>query len=426
MITRKLNAETSELEVLVTADTKKWADAQDAAFKKIKGTISIKGFRKGQAPDDIVKKQINSKEIMSNAIEKILEELAKESHASLTEEDKILDSPTYDIETIGEKELVVKFIYPLYPTIKLGEYKGLKVEYKEEKTDEKEVEKEVDRIRERKSLLIDKKGPIAKNDTAIFDFEGFVEGNAFDGGKAERYSLVIGSNQFIPGFEDQMIGLKTGDEKDIKVKFPKDYHAENLKDKEATFKVKVHEIKSKELPELNDDFVKELKIEKAKNVKELKEYIADVRKKEVEAQAKIEFQKTIFDKIKSKTNIVIPRQLINKESSMLLKNLANSLKQQGLDIQKYLELTKTSKEKLQTELTEQAKSRLTDTFIFAEIAKLENIKVTDEEVKKQYEKFAELYKKSVDEIKKLIQEHQVHVPIINEKVIDFLITNNKK
>lgn len=426
MITRKLNAETSELEVLVTADTKKWADAQDAAFKKIKGTISIKGFRKGQAPDDIVKKQINSKEIMSNAIEKILEELAKESHASLTEEDKILDSPTYDIETIGEKELVVKFIYPLYPTIKLGEYKGLKVEYKEEKTDEKEVEKEVDRIRERKSLLIDKKGPIAKNDTAIFDFEGFVEGNAFDGGKAERYSLVIGSNQFIPGFEDQMIGLKAGDEKDIKVKFPKDYHAENLKDKEATFKVKVHEIKSKELPELNDDFVKELKIEKAKNVKELKEYIADVRKKEVEAQAKIEFQKTIFDKIKSKTNIVIPRQLINKESSMLLKNLANSLKQQGLDIQKYLELTKTSKEKLQTELTEQAKSRLTDTFIFAEIAKLENIKVTDEEVKKQYEKFAELYKKSVDEIKKLIQEHQVHVPIINEKVIDFLITNNKK
>lgn len=426
MTTRKLNTENSELEISVTADSKKWAEAQDNAFKKLKGSISIKGFRKGQAPDEIARAQINPQDIMSNAIEKILDELAKESHATLTEEDKILDSPTYDIEKIDSKELVVKFIYPVYPQIKLGTYKGLKIAYKEEKIDPKDTDKEIDRIRERKSMLVDKKGPIEKNDTVVFDFEGFVEGNAFDGGKAERYSLAIGSNQFIPGFEDQMIGLKSGDKKDVKVRFPKDYHAEELKDKEAVFKVLVHEVKQKEMPKLDDEFVKELKIEKAKNVKELKEYISNVRKQEVEAQAKIEFQKEMFAKIKNDAKFTIPRQLINKEASMLLKNLATSLKQQGLDIQKYLEFTKTSREKLQAELMEQAKSRLTDTFIFAEIAKKEDIKASAKEVEEQYKKFAELYKKTVEEIKTLIPEHQVHVPIINEKVISFLIENNKK
>lgn len=424
MIKRELKIETSELFITVKADEKMWAENQKIAFDELKANLIVKGYRKGKAPLQIAKQNIGQKEIWTKAINKSLDQMAKVAGESLTAEDKILDAPTYSINKITESELEVTFIYAIYPEIKLANYKNTDIKFKQEQIKTESIKHELENLREKHALLKPKTGKIVKGDVVTFDFEGFIDDKPFDGGKATDFILEIGSNKFIPGFEEQMIGLEKQQEKDITVDFPAEYHVENLKGKPAIFKIKIKEIKTKELPNLDDEFAKETGINNVNTLKDLEKHLSQVLKEKNLFQAKHDFAMKLFDKIKQETKIIVPEQLITREVQAIINHFENNLKQQNWTLKDYIKQMNLTQEKLLEEFKIQAKQRLTDSFIFAEIARLEDIKPTEEDFENQYEKLAKIYQKSLDEIKKLISKAQAQVPIINEKVIDKLIELN--
>jgi len=376
-------------------------------------------------PAEVAKKSISQADIFTEAMKKALDVLVQEAAKELKDE-LVLDSPTYKVNKLTEAVLEVEFIYPVYPDFKIGDYKKLGVKYSEPKFDNKVIDEEINRLREQNALVIKKEKQVIENgDTVNFDFEGSVDGKLFDGGSSKGYELVIGSGQFIPGFEEQMIGLKADEEKDLKVTFPKEYHSEDLKGKEAVFKVKINVVKEKQVPELNDEFVKGSGVPTVKTVAELKAYLTDIKKQELTMQARATFMNEAFAKIKEGTTIPVPAQLVAKEMKHMAQQFAQQLTQQGLDLQKYLEMTGMKEEQLMSQYKAQAESKLRDSLIFAEIAKLEKIELTDADYEAEYKKLAKVYGQSEDGIKGAINKAQMQIPMTNDKVIDVLIASNK-
>ncbi len=424
MVKRELKVETSELFLTIAADKKTWQEMQKNVFEELKNNLIVKGYRKGKVPLPVAKKNITQKDIWSKAIIKMLDEMVKVASKSILKEDKILDSPTYSINKISDSELEVSFIYAIYPEIKISNYKKLNIKFEKESVNPELIKRELENLREKHALLFEKDGAITNGDLVTFDFAGYVDDKPFEGGKANDYILEIGTGRFIPGFEDQMLDLKIGDLKNINVNFPEDYHVENLKGKPAVFKIKINEIKTKQLPPLSDEFAKEIGIENVKNLNDLNKHLEKLFEEQTSLQAKNDFILKIFDEIKQKTKIIVPNQLIMREIEAITHHFENNLKIKKWTVDDYVKHMGTSKEKLIEEFRQQAEERLTDSFIFAEIARLENIKPSEEDFEIQYEKLAKMYKKSIDEIKKLVSKGQAQVPIINEKVIDFLIKTN--
>lgn len=425
MIKRELKTETSELFITIAADQKDWKAKQDKAFNELKEKLVVKGYRKGHAPLEIAKKNISQKDIWSKAVNQMLDGMAKVANQSLDKEDKILDAPSYNISKITANELEIDFIYPIYPQINLPNYKKTEIKFQKKDVNPELIKRELDNLREKHALLQEKIGNIERGDLVKFDFDGYVDGKQFDGGKSDDYILEIGSGNFIAGFEEQMLGLTVGDTKDIKVTFPEDYHVENLKGKPATFKIKINEIKTKNLPELNDEFAKETGIDGINNLGDLHKHLEQLFEQQTSMEAKNEFISKMFKKIKEETKIIVPKQLVMREMEAIKNHFENNLKKQKWTIDDYVKRTGTSKEDLIEEFRKQAHERLIDSFLFAEIARIEEIKPTEEDFEIQYEKLAKIYKKSVDEIKKLVTKAQAQVPIINEKVVDKLIDFNK-
>ncbi|WKX02501.1 trigger factor [Candidatus Mycoplasma mahonii] len=423
MVKKELKKETSEMLITVSADVKEWKEIQNNVFQDLAKKLQVSGFRKGKVPQQIAKKNISQSDIFSKSITKALDVLVKTAAKEIKNE-LVLDSPTYSVTKVTESQLEVQFIYPIYPDIKLSDYKNLQAKFVKEDAPKDVVDNELEKLRDKHALLVPKNGGIKKGDIANFDYEGFVDEKPFEGGEAKGHELEIGSGQFIPGFEDAMIGLKKGEKKDLNISFPKEYPSENLKGKPAVFKIKINEVKEKQRPKLNDNFAKETGIPNISTMESLRSYITEVNLEQVRQNARRKFQMSAFAEIQKDTKIIVPQGLVMKEMQGVAKNFEDQIKKQGLDMKKYMKLTGMNQEAIKSQYKNEAENRLIDSLIFAEIAKIEKIQLTDKDYEEEYKKLAKVYGNTEKGIKGVITKEQMQIPMTNDRVIDMLIKNN--
>lgn len=426
MATKVEKVENSTATVSVSASKKAWAAAQEKAFKKLKGKLKLKGFRSGSAiPDELARPHIDEREIYQEAMDIILPEL----YTSALKDNNLVPfmQPSVNITKVTKTIFELTFEIPLYPEVTLGEYKGIKVELESVSVEDKEVENSIKLLlNQHADLVVCEEGHKAeKGNTVVFDFAGFADGKQFEGGTAENYSLELGSNQFIPGFEDQLVGTVAGQELDVNVTFPTQYIKE-LAGKDATFKCKIHEIKAKSNPELNDDFVKELNIENVETVEALKEHQkADLLGKKERAAKSRQFHKLV-DTIVSNATLSIGDKVIDKEVEAMIEDLKNRVTQNGLTFDQYLELTNNTLDNLNTTLRTDATKNLSTYLVLSKIAEVEHIIVTDADVDAELSVMAQQYNMTVEKIKELIGDNigRIRSDISNKKIEGFLKENN--
>ncbi len=421
----KIENNVVKLEITVTAD--KFNEAMKKAFAKNAKKFNIPGFRKGKAPMNIIKKYYGEGVFYEDAINFCCDDTYP---VAISENNiKPVDYPEIDIVQVGEgKDFVYTAKVVVVPEVELGEYKDLEVKKPVYEVKDEEVENELKSMQQKNARVETKEdGSIEKGDIAVVDFKGFVEDKAFEGGEGTDYELEIGSGTFIDNFEDQLVGLKKGEEKDVKVKFPEEYGREDLNGKEALFKVAVKDIKAKELPALDDEFAKE--VSEFDTIEEVK---ADIKKKMQEAnelRAKREYEEAVIDAVCGNAKIDIPSVMITKETDNMLKDLEMRLKYQGLDLQTYYQYTNNTEEKVREYMKETAEKRVKTDLVIEEIAKKENIDATEEELLARATEMAKQYgSKELEKTAKLIldsQKNYLKVDVVNEKVIKMLVENTK-
>ncbi|KZM52542.1 trigger factor [Geobacillus stearothermophilus] len=408
----------------VEVDAEQVNKGLDAAFKKVVKNIALPGFRKGKVPRVLFEKRFGVEALYQDALDILL----PEAYAKAVEEAGIepVSMPEIDIEQMEKgKSLIFKAKVTVKPEVKLGQYKGLEVEKMDATVTDEDVENELKRLQENYAELVVKEdGTVENGDTAVIDFEGFVDGEPFEGGKAENYSLEIGSGTFIPGFEEQLVGMKAGEEKEIQVTFPEEYHAEQLAGKPATFKVKVHEVKAKQLPALDDEFAKDVDEE----VETLDELKAKVRARLEEAkknEAETALRNAVVEKAAANAEIDIPAVMVQNETDRMLREFDQRLQMQGLNLQLYYQFSGQDEASLREQMKEDAEKRVRAALTLEAIAKAENIEVTDEEVEEELQKMAEAYNLSVDKLKELLGSLDgVKEDLKWRKTIDFLVEHS--
>lgn len=415
--------ENCHTEILVTVDEKTWKDAQAKAFNKVAAKVTIPGFRKGKAPANLVKDKVNQVEVMDTAINSLLPELYKEV---LTEENiRPYAQPTVDVTKLSDVELEVKFVVVTAPEVELGQYKGLEIGKVAVEVTEEEINKALqDTVKQGASLVL-KEGPAAEGDTVVIDFEGRVNGEVFEGGTATNYELELGSHTFIPGFEEQLVGKSAGEEVDVNVTFPHEYH-EALKDKDAVFHCVVHEVKTKSVPELNDEFVKELNIEGVTTVEELKVRKTEEIKAEKTRKARSEYFGKLLDVIASNSKVAIPNEIIENQVQSSKKEIIGRMAQSGLTLEQYLQIVGQTEEDFMNKLHEDASRDARNYFILDAVATKEEMHVSDEEVEFEYAKIADQYKMNIEDVKKALapQVDEFKNNLKMQRVEDFLYENN--
>ena len=386
-------------EIVIDIDGQKWQEALDKAFKKANAKAKIPGFRPGKAPKNIYIKTYGVESLFMDASNYCVEDAYKK----MLDENKdllIAAQPILDIRSIDENHIEYVFTLTLKPEVKLGKYKNLDVKKEKVKVTKEEIDESVNHMREHYKENIVKEGSIESGDIAIIDFEGFKDGVAFEGGKGENYSLEIGSNTFIPGFEEQLIGMKRGEEKDINVTFPTDYHEESLKGAPVIFKVKVNEVKEVKIPELDKEFFEDLGMEgidtKDALIEQVKENIKVRKEKEVEDK----YIEDLLSKISETTQVDVPDTMVDEETERMLDNFSNHLSMQGITIDQFYKNTNSTKDLLKEQYKEEALKRIKYRLILDEIIKVEKIEVTDEEVDKKIEELATKYNMTKEEVKK--------------------------
>ncbi len=415
----KIEENVWELEVSVDGET--FMNAVNKAYLQQRKKINVPGFRKGKAPRAFIEKMYGEAVFYEDALEIVYPDAV----TAAVEEAKldVIDTP-FDLEVpeMGKDGVVIKLKVTVKPEVKLGKYKGIKAVKKPAKVSAEDVKAHINNMLEQNSRIVtvETKRKVKKNDIAVIDFEGFVDGVAFDGGKAENYELTIGSNQFIPGFEDQIIGHKAGEEFDVNVKFPEDYHAE-LAGKDATFKIKLHEIKVKEVPALDDEFVKDVSEydtvdELKKNVKEELEH---KKLHEVEAEANNE----VLDKLADLVTAVIPECMIEKKMDEDVQDFAYRLQMQGLDLKTYLKYTGSDEKTFREQYKDQAEKQVKLDLALEEIIKKEKLEVSDADLEEEYAQYAKAYNMDVEQIKKAIPAENIKPELLQRKAVDFVIEN---
>ena len=411
--------EDGKAELTCAIKGEKWEAATKKAFDKLVKKLDIKGFRKGQVPASLAKKYITDEACWYEAASELSNEAFKEAldehHVDL------IDQASMDLKEIGAEGVTIVFNCPVKPDVTLGDYKALKYELEEVTVTDEEVENEINKTLERKGdLELKEDGAVEEGDTVVIDFEGFKDEVAFDGGKADNYELVIGSHSFIPGFEEQVIGMKSEETKDINVTFPEDYHVEELKGAPVVFKVTVHEIKKKVLPTLDDEFVKELKIENVETVDAYKEHVKESiltgKKTEAERKADEKLLKALCDE----ATINIPTVMIEKETEAMLNDQAARLQYQGIPFDQYLKIIGQTREDIKKQLEESATARIKTTLCLEEVAKLENLEASDEDIEKYYDDMAKGYGMDVAEVKKYVPKENIIDDVKLQKAVDFL------
>ncbi len=401
-----------------------WKKAIDKTVKDIQKKISINGFRKGKAPINIVIKEYGQNNIWLDAADSLIQTVYEE----VMEENKdveIVTRPDANISAMSDDYIEFLFTLTLRPDVKLGEYKNLGVKKEKVEVTEEEVAQSLESMRKRYAEVVVKEGKILEGDTAIIDFEGFKDGVPFEGGKAENYSLTIGSNTFIPGFEDQLIGMSKGEEKEIQVTFPEDYHAEDLKGQPVIFKVKINEIKETKVPELDEDFFEDLGMEGINSEESLKEEL----KKTIEARKTHEidnkFMDEVLDKAVANMEIEIPHQMIHDELDRMIEQYSENLKMQGITMEQYYQFTSSNEQTLKDEMHPEAEKRVHARFLLEEIAKQEEITIAKEDVDAEIKKLVEEYKMTEEEFLKLCGgRDMIEYDMKMRKAIEILKDNN--
>lgn len=373
-----------------------WEKCLDNAFKKKVKEVKIDGFRKGSCPKDIYIKKFGIESLYMDAVD----EAVSIGYKKVLEDNKLtpIIEPKVDVKNISEKEITFAFTIITKPEITLGEYKNLGIKKEKAKVTKEEIESEIKKLQDQMAdLVVKEEGTITNGDTAIIDFNGIVDGKALEGGSAENFSLEIGSKSFIPGFEEGLIGHKTGETVTLNLKFPKDY-VENLKNKDVTFEVKINEVKVRVLPEINEDFFKDLGYEDIKTQEELEEKIKKDLLSEKEAKIDDEHLDKCLDKACENMTVTINDEIMDDEIHRMINQYEEQLKMQGLDLNKYYELTGDSEEGLHEKMHDEALKRIKYRFLIEEVAKNENIEFTKEEVDAKAKEMAENYGISVDEL----------------------------
>lgn len=415
--------ENSHVEVLVTVDTDSWKKAQEKAFKKVSANVKVDGFRPGKAPEAMLRKRVDNMKVIDEAINDLLPTLYKDV---LDNEDvKPMAQPKVEVTKLSDTDLEVKFTIVVSPEVELGEYKGLKIGKEEPKVTAKDVNAAIEALQKQNATLVVKDGAAELGDTIVMDFVGSVDGVPFEGGAAENHELELGSGQFIPGFEDQCVGLKAGEKKDINVTFPENYTPE-LKGKAAVFAITCHEVKAKKIPELNDEFVKDLSIPEVNTIDELKAH----KEKELLDQKKAEARRTYLGKvvaaIAEKSKISIPDEIIDEQVASRRKDIENRMKQSGLTLDQYLSILGQKEEEFMAKLKEDSKADFTRYLVVDKVGQVENIVVTDEDVDVEMAKIADQYKMKLEDVKKALanQLGEYRYNIRMNRVEDFLFANN--
>ena len=412
----KVDTNVWELEVSVDGDTFK--DAVTKAYLKQRKNITIPGFRKGKAPRAFIEKYYGEGVFYEDALEAIYPDAV----ASAIEEAKLepVDTP-YDLEIpeMGNDGVTMKFKVTVKPEVELGEYKGLKATKKSTKVTADEVKAELARMQEQNSTVSDVDDrAVKKNDIVVIDFEGFVDGKAFDGGKAEKYELTIGSNQFIPGFEDQIIGHKIGDKFDVNVKFPEDYQAD-LASKDAVFKIKLHGIKVKEVPALDDEFAKDVR--EFDTLDELKKDIKKQLEKRKNDDAENELHNTLLEEVAKGIKAEIPEAMIEKTIDDDVNEYSYRLQSQGLKLETYLKYTGMDMKGFREGFKERAETQVRLNLALEKIIEKEKIEVTEEDIEAEYKKYADAYNMDIDTIKKAVSSESLKPELASRKAIDLIV-----
>ena len=411
--------ENAKAELVCTLEGDSWEKAKDTAFKKLARKVEIKGFRKGQAPKNLAEKYINHNEVLIDAAEALaqgaLDEAIKEHDLTL------IDRPELKIDEMTDEKCVLTFTCPVYPDVEVGDYKSLEYKVEEVKVEDKEVDDQIADLLNRKAdLELKEDGEVEDGDTAVIDYEGFLDDVAFEGGKDENHDLVIGSGTFIPGFEEQLIGMKSEETKDIFVTFPEDYHGKDLAGKEAKFTVTVHEIKKKVLPELNDEFVKELKYDDVNTVDDLKEYTRKnlLSRKENDAQRKADEE--FMDKLAQIVTVEIPEVMTKSEIDNMVQNYESNLMQQGLSLTQYLQFMNQTPEQFRDSLKEEADKRIKLNLGLDTIAKAEGVNVEEADLDAEYERLAGMYGMPAEEIKKYVPADTLKDDLRLQKALELI------
>ena len=385
-----------EKEILIKIEGEEWKDALDKAFKKLNKTAKIDGFRPGKAPKEVFLKKYGMTSLYMEAAEGLLDK-AYELMLKENGDDVIVAQPEINMNAVTDDYVEFKFNLTLKPVVKLGKYTNLGVKKDEVKVTKEEINQAIDAMRERYVENIDKDGKVENGDVAVIDFEGFKDGVAFEGGKGENYSLKIGSNSFIPGFEEQIIGMSKGEEKDLNLKFPEDYHAEDLKGAEVVFKVKVNEIKEQKLPELDKDFFEDLGMEGIDTKEKLEVQIEENLKARKEADAENKYIDELLEKASKNVKVDIPEVMIKEETDRIIRQYEENLKMQGLTLEMFYQFTNSDEAALRDQMKGEATNRVTYRLMLEAIGEEENIEITDEEANEEAANLASKYQMDKDE-----------------------------
>lgn len=410
----------ASFEFTVSAD--EFEKAVEKAYRKNVGKINIQGFRRGKAPRMIIEKYYGKEIFYEDAINIVL----PDAYDKAVEENGIhpVAQPEIDIkgEIVKGDDITFTAKVTVKPEFELGTYKGIQADKVTHRTLKKDVDAEIEKLRERNSRMVPVEDrAVQKDDIANIDFEGFSDGKAFDGGKGENFDLTIGSGQFIPGFEDQLIGANIGDEVTVNVKFPDEYHADELKGKDAMFKVKINGIKVKELPALDDEFAKD--VSEFDTLEELQKSTKEKLSAANKEKAQHETEENVINAVCDATEIDIPQEMIDTQIQNMIRDFDMQMRYQGMDLQQYMKYTGTTADMLKEQFKDDAAKRVKTSLILEKVCEVEGIDATDKDVEKEYQKTVESSGMKLEDVKKYIPESDIKDRIKVEKTIKFLVDN---
>ncbi|MGI6714304.1 MAG: trigger factor [Bacilli bacterium] len=416
--------ENSRVEIVVDFSPEEWAAAQAKAFKKLWANLEVKGFRKGKAPEPIAKKEIPQVKIFGAAIDDLLQP----TFSAVLEENQLapMARPSYDVTKVSDAELQMKFLIVVAPEVELSPYKDLEIGHRELEITAEEVEARMETLRTQHGELVVTDRPAQLGDTAVIDFEGWKDGVAFEGGKGENHSLELGSKSFIPGFEEQLVGHRAGEEFEIEVTFPKEYTPE-LAGQKATFKVKIHEVKEKKTPELNDAFVADLNLPGVVDVAGLKLHETEKLRREKEQEERNRYIGEVLKHLREHSKIELASEIVTDEVEHMMSELEGQVSQSGLSMEQYYEMSGQTQEEVQKTMREEATRNIQNFLIIEKIAEVEGFEATDELVDFEISKIAMQYKMEEEKVREIFAANmnRLRSEIKQRQTFDFLIENNK-
>lgn len=417
--------EHSEGVLEVVVDGEAWENAQKKAFNDFKKNVSIKGFRTGKVPEALLKKQISKEAIYDRAVEGVANEALVEAVKEHNLE--LVARPTLDYKDASDESVTLVINCVVSPEVTLGEYKGLDIHKDEVNVTDEDVEAELSKVQDRFAdwVLREEGQPAEDGDQVTIDFVGKKDGEPFEGGSGENYPLELGSNTFIPGFEEQLVGVKTDDVKDVTVTFPEDYQAADLAGKEAVFTVTVHDIKYKDRPEVNDELIAQLKRDGVETVEKFKEVTKEDLTKERDRTADEKFTNDLMETISDNATVEIPAVMIENEVDNLYRDFTNRMQQSGFTAEQYFAATGQTEANLKATMRPDAQRRVKGSLVLDAVIKAENIEISDEDVEKEYTEMSTLYNMDVEQIKKLLPAENIKDDLAQQKALELIKSSVK-